>query len=240
MKITAISDLHGKLDFDIEECDLLLIAGDMCPATSIPPDSSIERSLSINHNIILQSNWLEEKFKPWLYSQPIEYAISVAGNHDWIWELSPKSVPSWFPLNVVDREIMTNAKIECIEDNLVFYKGLKIYGTPVQPAFLDWAFNRTENQLKKYWDAIPEGIDILLLHSPPYGILDKTGVTYNSCNIGSEGLLKRIKEVRPKLVVFGHNHGEHGVIEQDGIKYVNASLLNERCKMDRNPVRIDL
>lgn len=99
---------------------------------------------------------------------------------------------------------MTNAKIECIEDYLVFYSGLKIYGTPVQLPFNNWAFNREEAQIQKYWDNIPEGLDILLIHSPPYGILDETHhPKYTSEHIGSKSLLRGIKEVRPKLVVFG-------------------------------------
>jgi Icc-related predicted phosphoesterase len=118
---------------------------------------------------------------------------------------------------------------------------LKIYGTPVQPPFCDWAFNRGEEQIQKYWDNIPKGLDILLLHCPPYGILDSTHhPKYTSEHIGSKSLLKRIKEVKPKLVVFGHNHGEHGVVEEDGIKYVNASLVDELYKMTRKPIIIEM
>lgn len=230
MKICCISDMHGTLNFSVPECDLLLIAGDICPATHSPYTS-----------ISLQRHWLENRFKKWIYEQPINYAICVAGNHCWIWEYGKDEVPSWFPLNTVDREMMVNAKIECVEDYLVWYKGLKIYGTPVQLPFNNWAFNRTDQQLKKYWDAIPEGLDILLLHSPPYGILDEThNSRYKPEHIGSKSLAKRIKEIRPKLVVFGHNHNNHGVVEEDGIKYVNASLVDEEYKLTREPIVVEL
>jgi Icc-related predicted phosphoesterase len=242
MKICCISDIHSNLKFDVPECDLLLIAGDICPATRVSPDASIERALDLEYNINLQAAWLEDKFKKWLYDQPIEYAIFTPGNHDWIWEFGKERVPtSWFPGNTIDREMVANARIESAEDYLVFYKGLKIYGTPVQLPFCDWAFNRPEKQIQGYWGAIPEGLDILLLHSPPYGILDRTNhPSYPSEHIGSKSLLKRIKEVKPKLVVFGHNHGSHGEYEEDGIKYVNASLVDERYKMTRKPIMVEM
>lgn len=230
IKICCISDCHGKLDFKIPESGLLLIAGDLCPASHDPYIS-----------VSIQRKWLENTFKEWLYNQPIEYAIFVPGNHDWIWEYSKHEVPAWFPRNSVDREIRANAKIECIEDYLTFYKGLKIYGTPVQLPFCNWAFNREEGQIQRYWDAIPEGLDILLLHSPPYGILDRTNYPdLESECIGSKSLKKRIEKVRPKLVVFGHNHGEHGVVEKDGIKYVNASLVDDSYRMTRKPILIEM
>ena len=230
MLITVIADMHGNLKFKVPETDLLLIAGDICPA-------SHDRYISIG----MQRTWLENKFKKWIYEQPVDHAIAIAGNHCWIWECAESEVPIWFPKNCVDKEMVEDNKIEYIEDFLVFYKDLKIYGTPVQLSFNNWAFNREEESLQKYWDNIPEGLDILLLHSPPYGILDQTHhPKYPSKRIGSKSLLKRIKQVKPKLVVFGHNHGDHGVVEEDGIKYINASLIDEHYKMVRKPIVIEI
>jgi predicted phosphohydrolase len=214
--------MHGNLKFDVPECDLLLIAGDLCPAEYDPFTSSY-----------MQKDWLEKKFNPWLSEQPIKQSVMIAGNHDWIWETHPHLVP-WmhFSCCYVEDDYAITTSLD---------PPLKIYGTPVQPPFCDWAFNRGEEQIQKYWDNIPEGLDILLCHCPPYGILDATHhPKYTSEHIGSKSLLKRIKEVKPKLVVFGHNHGEHGVVEEDGIKYVNASLVDEEYKMTRKPIVIEM
>lgn len=214
--------MHNNLRFTVPEADLLLIAGDICPALR-------SGYLSID----MQQNFLNTDFRDWYNKQPVDHIISVAGNHDWIYEIAKNRVPRC--------GIGSDRKFEYIEDELTKYNGLSIYGTPVQPPFLDWAFNREEEQLIKYWDNIPEGLDILLLHCPPYGILDETHHRdFLSEHIGSKSLKKRIEEVRPKLVVFGHNHGEHGIVEEDGIKYVNASLVNEEYKMMRDPIMVEL
>lgn len=223
MKIAFIADMHGQLDFEVDPCDLLLIAGDICPATHDGLESSYR-----------QKDWLFNIFNPWLDKQPIKQCVMIAGNHDWIWEHLPRYLLPWMNFNCcyIEDEIAVMTSLD---------EPLKIYGTPVQPPFLDWAFNREEESLQKYWDNIPEGLDILLLHCPPYGILDETHhPDYSSEHIGSKSLLKRIKEVRPKLVVFGHNHGEHGIVEEDGTKYINASLVNEEYKLVKKPVYVEV
>ena len=222
MKAVAISDMHSMLNFKVPKVELLLIAGDLCPAVH-------SAHLSIN----MQHNWLDNEFRKWINEQPVNHAIAVSGNHDWIWEVAKDRVP-WFGMG-------DDRKFEYIEDELIIYKKLKIYGTPVQLPFNDWAFNRDEESIQKYWDNIPTGLDILLLHCPPYGILDETHhPNYASEHIGSKSLLKRIKEVRPRYVIFGHNHGEHGAKEIDGITYVNASLVDEEYKMVREPIILEI
>jgi len=218
MKLVCISDMHSKLDFKVPEADLLLIAGDLCPAYHDAATS-----------MKMQVDWLDSHFRYWLLEQPVEECVACAGNHDWIWEKHPHKVPQ------------LNTNFHYLEDSEIEILGLKIYGTPVQLPFNNWAFNRSEGAIQKYWDNIPEGLDILLLHSPPYGIMDKTyNSNFESKNIGSRSLKKRIDEVKPKIVVFGHNHGEHGKIEQDGIIYINASLLDERYNMSREPIILEI
>ncbi len=218
MKVVIISDMHGQLGFKVPESDLLLIAGDICPAFH-SPDLSIP----------LQENWLNVDFRNWLAKQPVKECVAIAGNHSWIWEKYPIRVPKM------------NNNFHYIEDKSINILGKKIYGTPVSLSFNNWAFNRDEDSIQKYWDNIPKGLDILLLHSPPYGILDATHhPNYVSEHIGSKSLKKRIEEVKPKLVVFGHNHGEHGKIEENGIIYINASLVDEEYKMKRKPIIIEL
>jgi 3',5'-cyclic AMP phosphodiesterase CpdA len=63
--IRAASDLHGRLP-DIAPCDVLLLAGDLCPDYSVPQ----------------QRAWLGAALRPWLQSLDVEHVVAIAGNHD--------------------------------------------------------------------------------------------------------------------------------------------------------------
>jgi len=211
MKLGMISDLHSNLNFKVEPCDLLLIAGDLCPAQH-------NEMSSIN----LQAAWLNINFMSWFNSQPVKEGVAVFGNHDWIGESSQHRIPK-MPDN-----------FRFLQDESIELFGLKIYGTPWQLSFNNWAFNLPEERLKLYWENIPEDTDILLCHSPPHGILDT--IDEDNFNIGSKTLLKRIMKIKPKIVVFGHNHNQNGVIEIKDITFVNCSLLNEQYRMVNRPI----
>ena len=196
----------------VPKCDLLLIAGD------------VSRHGKRIHQ---DANWLASHFSKWLQEQPAKHIVMTPGNHDVVFDYALKTVP----------------KLDCkvLIDELVEIEGLKIYGSPWSLEFYNWGFNLSEEKLKLVWDNIPEGIDILLIHSPPYGIFDMTqNPRYESKRIGSPSLLKRIEEVRPKNVIFGHNHGEPGVVEKDGITYVNATLLNDYYERVNPPTIIEV
>ena len=107
--------------------------------------------------------------------------------------------------------------------------------------FCNWAFNLPEEKLKLYWDNIPEGTDVLLCHSPPYGIMDTPGrAGKGSKHIGSKTLLDRVIEIKPKIMVFGHNHNSNGVIEVDGTTFINCSMVDEEYKLTKKPIYLEI
>jgi Icc-related predicted phosphoesterase len=59
---------------------------------------------------------------------------------------------------------------------------------------------------------IPDGTDILVLHGPPLGYGDAAyrGPGRPPQRTGCAHLLRRIEEVRPRLVVYGHIHEDRG------------------------------
>lgn len=141
-RIIAVSDLHGHLPM-IPPCDLLLIAGDICPGG----------------NLLSQAKWLDINFRAWLKTIPAKEIVMIAGNHDMIFERAPESVP-------------TNLSCHYLQDNKIELLGLKIYGTPWQKPFWG-AFNLNEPELEKKYQCIPGAIDILISHGPPFGIGDE-------------------------------------------------------------------
>jgi len=114
----------------------------------------------------------------------------------------------------------------------------KVWGTPWQPRFCSWAFNVDRGaDIKQHWDKIPINTDILITHGPPFGTLDK--VIGRTESLGCEELAKRIREIKPKIHVFGHIHTGYGYKFDGNTHYINASILNEQYKYTQKPLTID-
>src|SRR4051794_16941429 len=152
--ILAVSDLHGHLPA-IPECDILLIAGDICPYSQVS----------------LQAGWLQDAFNHWLEGIPAREVVAVAGNHDWVFARAPHLVP--------------RLRWHYLEDRGVELFGLRIYGTPWQPRFHNWAFNLDEPELEFKFNGIPAGTDIVVSHSAPFGFGDLASGPSGSQHVGS-------------------------------------------------------
>lgn len=160
------------------------------------------------------------RFLEWFQDQDYSHLILIPGNHDWAFEKD-----SVFMADECKRRGIT-----LLNDSGVTIEGIKIWGSPVQPWFYDWAFNRHRGaEIKKHWDLIPSDTEILVTHGPPHMILDAVpehGGSYRY--VGCEELYLKILQTSVKLHVFGHIHEGAGVKYDDGRTYVNASSLDGR------------
>lgn len=153
-------------------------------------------------------------FNEWFSRLPHLYKIFVAGNHDWLFETNPKLAES-----------LIDSKIFYLRDSMIEIENLKIYGSPWQPRFFDWAFNLNRGaEMAEKWKLIPDHVDVLITHGPPNGILDET--PRGDC-AGCEELRKRVEEIRPRLHVFGHIHFGYGKLKKFGVEFANASVCDE-------------
>ena len=64
--------------------------------------------------------------------------------------------------------------------------------------------------------------DVLITHSPAYGILDFD----DNINYGDEQLLTKVMEIKPRLHLFGHIHAKHGITTEHGITFSNGAIMN--------------
>lgn len=226
MRISVISDTHTRHNLvtkDLPGGDLLLHTGDLMNSGYVEKD------------VIEFCNW---------YSSIDNYEskVFIAGNHDRMFQDFPEKI----------QEILEFHKsIDYVQDDtLVLYgdgpegnspeDNIRIYGSPWQPWFYDWAFNLPKNGigLASKWEAIPKNTDILLTHGPAWGILD-TVAGRQFDNLGCELLAERIQQIQPKIHVCGHIHSGYGYKFKNGTHFFNASVLDEQYEYTQKPITFD-
>lgn len=164
-----------------------------------------------------------QHFNGWLGKLPHKHKVVIAGNHDFCFEQNPTAA----------RALITAAHY--LEDEAVELEGLKIYGSPWQPRFCDWAFNVDRGpRLAALWAKIPEDTDVLITHGPPMGQLDRT---HDNRAVGCADLRDRIQVIKPRVHLFGHIHEAYGVSRDEHTIYVNACVCDLRYQ-PVNPVLV--
>lgn len=165
-----------------------------------------------------------EDFLEWFQQQMHTYKIFIAGNHEFFFE---KEKPG-----IIEKIIP--ADIIYLNDSGVVIENIHIWGSPITPKFYNWAFNRNRGEdIRKHWNLIPETTDILITHGPPKGILDQV---INDQNVGCRDLVEKIKTLNIKIHVFGHIHEAYGTTKAMGIRFFNASVMNEQFDLVNRPI----
>jgi len=220
MRIILISDTHGlHQHIELPKGDILIHAGDCT-------------------NIGLRSDLIG--FLYWFQNlKGFDTKIFIAGNHDWCFERKP----DWLPQFIND-ENLSQSDCYYLEDNFMtikdpeFSRPIKIYGTPWQPEFCNWAFNVPRAELYKHWEKIPLDTDILITHTPPQEILD---TTLGGDTPGCSSLRYYIDEkIKPALNVFGHIHEAYGSKVVGKTLFVNGSTCTRRYVPSNKPIIIKL
>ena len=198
IRFVVIADTHcSENEIEIPDGDVFIHAGDFT-------------GLGKEYEILV--------FNQWLSTLPHPIKIIIAGNHDFLFQENTNFAKS----------LLTNA-IYLQDEEYILKDGkrnLKIYGSPWTLKFYNWAFMLQENELKEKWTLIPHDTDILITHSPPYGILDKIRYGYSA---GCPSLLEKIKLCNIKYHIFGHIHENNGIkmIQNCSTKFINASVVND-------------
>ncbi len=210
MRLVCISDTHNLTErLVVPDGDILLHAGDLTQR-----GSRIE----------------VERAARWLASLPQRHKVVIAGNHDFLFQEDPAAA----------RALLRDVSgLVYLEDEEATVAGLRIYGTPWQPWFFDWAFNlpRDGDELGRVWARVPAGVDVLLTHSPAHGILDRTDADEA---VGCERLAAELSRIAPRLHVFGHIHEAYGDVTIGRTRHVNASTCDLRYRPVQAPIVVEL
>jgi len=229
MRIVALSDQHGYLP-DIPPCDLLLVAGDVCP-------DRMGAAVAADHPD-QQKDWFDEHARPWLANAPATHKILTWGNHDWCGQRCHFGSGS---LTAPEGQILVDA-VTRVPASRAGGGTISVWASPWSREFGDWAFMKSPDGLAEVYAAIPEGTDILVTHQPPHRHGDRfdhpgaAGIEH----LGSAELLSAIGRIRPRLVVCGHLHGGHGRFDYQGVLIYNVSVVNDDYRLVRPPTVIDI
>lgn len=195
LKIWHISDTHSfhhLLDIP-ENIDIVIHSGDFS-----------------NYRDYYKNEPEMKNFIDWYSKLDIKYKILIAGNHD----TCPAISPTHF------RDLCIEKNIIYLENETIDIEGIKIFGTPLQPTFGNWYFQKPRHKMDEYWKNIPDDTDILIVHGPPKGILDlsysREGVLeFCGCKSLRNHILNRLNL---KLCLFGHIHNTEDIINAGIIK----------------------
>jgi len=170
----------------------------------------------------------QQNFIDWLYDQPAKRKVVVAGNHDLFAE-------KYYDIT---KAMFAHKQITYLENQVTVIEGIKIYGSPMTPTFMNWAFMEERDKIHKYWDEIPDDTDIVVTHGPAYGILDMTYTLagFPRDSVGCVALNKRLVDIKPKYHIFGHIHSGYGIEKIDETTYINCSVCDEQYGAVNNPV----
>ena len=214
LRIACISDTHSEEEeVVVPEADLFAFAGD---------------AVNFSHGSRQMA-----KFHKWISAVNCKEKVLVAGNHDLYIEKNRERV---------ETHLLPGVKY--LEDRAVSVgpnASVTVYGAPWIVArnlfYLSSAFSLPNDKILDKWKQIPTGVDILVTHSPPWGILD---VNKDRTSTGSEHLRNEIAErIHPKIHIFGHNHNFHAAqmgtfANGDKCLFVNASATKSS-----KPILID-
>ena len=165
-----------------------------------------------------------DRLDAWFSKQRVSVVLAIGGNHDF--EMERRSRAS---LPVFSHAVY-------LEDRCYEYQGCRFYGAPWTPELADWAFFQDAKTMREKWASVPSDIDVLITHTPPYGILDRNR---RGVSLGCRDLLARLPAIRPRLHVCGHNHASTGAARVGPTLHVNASMVNSRYAIAHKPFEVE-
>ncbi len=206
MKFVTISDTHGK------HRGLTLPEGDV-----------IIHSGDFCH---YGSDDDMHDFLKWYKELEFEIKILIGGNHDFFAAEQSERFKGILPEGIT-----------YLNDSGTTIKGINVWGSPVQPDLIGWAFGKERGaEMKIHWDLIPDNTDILITHTPPFGILDKSR---SGKPIGCEELSKKLKDLQVKYHIFGHVHASYGEYKDEKTQFINASNINSAKGLVNEPITFE-
>jgi Icc-related predicted phosphoesterase len=221
--LVHISDTHSTFPKLPGTDEIVVCSGDFFP-------NSTRGIREIEENY--QTQWLIENlptFKKWIGNRKF---LFCSGNHDFI-----------DPCRILQQE---GIRAVNITNTWREHNGISFYGFPYIPWIAgEWNYEchvpEMQRNVAKLKEVIAtKGVDVLVAHCPPYGILDADFVIKDDNNIivpkwaehcGNRSLTNLLsyemeeipRELRPRYLLCGHMHGHYGRINTLGVTISQAA-----------------
>ncbi|GHT03780.1 metallophosphoesterase [Bacteroidia bacterium] len=151
-------------------------------------------------------------FIDWFGALNYKYKIFIGGNHDFCLDGKARErIQKFLPSNM-----------HYLYDSGVEIDGIQFWGIP----YFVSCKSQTENYYRAL-DTIHCNTDVLITHSPPFGILDRA----NNITYGCPDLLEIVLKIKPKYHLFGHIHDAYGVEKSTTTTFVNGAMMNEDYRL---------
>lgn len=164
------------------------------------------------YDLIISCGDLNPKYLSFIVTMARAPVLYVHGNHDASYERIPPE------------------GCDCIEDDIVVYKGLRILGLGGCVQYRPGPHQYSQKQMSKRIAKLRfklwrhKGVDIVVTHAPPKGIGDAEDYAHR----GFQAFVDFLDKYKPKYLLHGHVHLRYGedrtrVREHNGTKVINCS-----------------
>ena len=163
------------------------------------------------YDLIISCGDLKASYLSFLVTMARVPVLYVHGNHDVSYDRKPPE------------------GCDCIEDDIIVYKGLRILGLGGCRRYRPGPHQYTEKEMRKRISKLRwklwkhKGVDIVVTHAPPKGVGDDEDIAHQ----GFQAFLSLIDKYHPKYLIHGHVHMNYGIEkvrqqEYNGTKVINA------------------
>ena len=174
-----------------------------------------------SYDLILSCGDLKASYLSFIVTMARAPVLYVHGNHDTGYSRKPPE------------------GCDCIEDQLIEYKGLRILGLGGSRRYRPGDHQYTEKEMRRrirklrfklWWH---KGVDIVIAHAAPFGVGDDSDI----CHRGFEAFVELIEKYQPKYFLHGHVHMNYGQDIQRIKELGNTKVINvyERYELDVTP-----
>lgn len=191
---------------------ILTLSDQECPALY---DYYIPGRLK-DYDLIISCGDLSAKYLSFIVTMARVPVMYIHGNHDTGYSRNPPE------------------GCDCIEDDLVVFKGVRILGLGGCRKYHDGAHQYTDKEMRKrirklWWKLRKhKGVDIVVTHAPPQGVGDGDDPAHR----GFEALLELIDKYHPKYLLHGHVHMNYGMDQTRVREYHGTKVINTCQRYD--------